>query len=229
VQVSDSAGNIATSDWSFTVASTGPIIANLKPAPGELVNNGWPSISADFADNGRGVVAASAHMYLDDVEMTPIATMTHIGATLDSATVARLANGTHTVRVTVADNQGEIAAQTWSFTVTSPSLQLSTVRIYWPSYAAYLRHELTVDYRMTNPGAGSCNKAQVSMGTATSGVLVMGPIPVDMGNIAPGAAFDYSLVYLVPAGVGRFYTITYADCSDDGGAIYWFAGPPPLQ
>ena len=229
VQVSDNAGNSATSDWSFMVASTGPIIANMKPSPGELVNNGWPSISADFADNGRGVDAASAHMYLDGVEMAPIATATHISETLNSATVARLVNGTHTVRVTIADNQGETAVQSWSFTVTSPSLQLSAAGAYWPSYAAYLRHELTVDYRMTNSGTGSCNKAQVSMGTATSGVLVIGPIPVDMGNIAPGAPFDYSLVYLVPAGVGKFYTVTYADCSDGGGDIFWFAGPPPLQ
>lgn len=161
--------------------------------------------------------------------MTHDATAIHISSTLDSATIARLTNGTHTVHVTIADNQGEVAAQTWSFTVTSPSLQLSTVRTYWPSYAAYLQHELTVDYRMANPGSGSCNKAQVSMGTATSGVLVLGPIPVNLGNMVSGSTFYYSLVYLVPGGVNRFYAITYADCSDDGGNMFWFAGPPPLQ
>lgn len=229
VQVSDSAGNTATSDWSFTVASSGPVISNMVPAPGGMVNNGWPSISADIADNGRGVNIATAHLYLDGVEMTHDATAIHISSTLDSATIARLTNGTHTVHVTIADNQGEVAAQTWSFTVTSPSLQLSTVRTYWPSYAAYLQHELTVDYRMANPGSGSCNKAQVSMGTATSGVLVLGPIPVNLGNMVSGSTFYYSLVYLVPGGVNRFYAITYADCSDDGGNMFWFAGPPPLQ
>lgn len=229
LQVSDNAGNTASAEWSFTIAAAGPIIANMQPAPGAVVNYGWPSISADFADNGRGVDGATARISLDGTELAADATGSYIYLSLDPTSTPRLANGVHTVDVTVADNQGELSTQTWTFTVTSPTLRLYALRTYWPSYAAYLQRLLSIDYYLANPGLGACKNGEVTTGTATAGVLVIGPVPVSMGDLTGGNTFNFTLQYLVPPGVAQFVATTYVNCQDDGGSSYFFPGPAPQQ
>jgi len=80
---------------------------------------------------------------------------------------------------------------------------------------------------MSNPGTGACNNGEVAAAYATNGVGAYGPLPVMLGNLSAGAQINYNFLYQVPPGVSRFIAVSYASCRDDGGNLYWFAGPPP--
>jgi len=214
--VADHAGNTGNLAWSITV-NGGPHVTILVPAAGDVVNNPTTPVSATWSDVVEGVDEASVHVYLDGVSMEPP------GITLAAGSFryqpgwgSKLDNGSHTARVVVADLKGAVTDHVWSFTVTSPALAGAVVRIYWESYASYLRRELTVSYRLTDIGTGPCLDATVAAGMASGGVMPAG-FPVA----------DYSFRYSVPAGVGSFMAINYASCTGGGGNTYWSPGPPP--
>ena len=229
VSVDDASGNTATHNWSFSINTGGPVIDNLVPANGAAVNDPWTAISADISDSSPGVDPASIRVYLDSVDITASTVFSN------GSLHYKLSQGTdpgfdvgqpHTARIEAADLDGEPEVQEWSFTVTAPQLKLFHLQTYWPSYAAYTQGVLMVDYRMSNPGTGACRTAQVATGTATGGVIVAGPLPVALGDIPAGLYSDFNISYMVPAGVKSFLAVSNADCLDDGGNSYWFAGPP---
>lgn len=204
-------------------------VTSLVPVASAVVNNPTTPVSAAWSDVHEGVDEASVHVYLDGVSMeSPGITLAAGSFGYQPSWGTRLADGSHTARVVVADLKGAVTDHVWSFTVTSPALANAVVGIYWKSYESYLRRELSVDYRMTDTGTGLCRDATVAAGIASGGVLPAG-FPVALGYIASGAAADYSLRYSVPAGVGRFMALNYASCTDDGGNTSWSPGPPPTK
>lgn len=229
VQVSDNTGNTATENWNFTITHGIPLISNLRPAARAVVNNPWPVIAADYFD-GDGINVSLVKMFVDSEEVTSEAVVSS-GSISYQRPLNRppLADGKHNVQVVVADLQGNMADQSWWFTVTSPRLMLSVNRVYWASLDNYLERLLTVEYRMSNPGTGACNNGKVAVAYATNGVYAYGPLPVMLGNLSAGAQINYNFLYQVPSGVSRFIAVSYASCWDDGGNLYWFAGPPPLR
>jgi beta propeller repeat protein len=222
VQVSDYSGNPNSSAWSFNVSATGPAIDQLQPAHGSVVNDGKATISARVTDP-EGVDSATIRFYLDGVDLTAGITMS--GDIVSYIPSTRLSDGAHTARVTAEDNIGHASDQSWSFEITSPSLNLTALEVYWEDPAAFMRRELTIDYRIGNPGTGTCINGQVPFGLATSGVTVLRPLPVAIGDLAPGSTFEYGLVYHVPYGVTLFKTTTFASCEDNGGNLYEFPAP----
>ena len=227
LSVADNAGNAAIANWTFTVAPGAPTIYNLQPPAAGSANNTHPAISADYFD-GSGINVSSARVYVDGVDLTRLATVTPGSIVVTVPGSMMLAPGIHNARVTVSDVDGNPAEKNWQFTVTSPSLSLAMVNTYWATYQDYLNQTLSVDYRLSNPGNGACRTAQVVVALASNGVLVTEPLPMGLGDINVTASSSYTLRYLVPVGVTQFIATTYASCNDDGGATYWFAGPPPL-
>jgi len=226
VTISDQAGNVGSLAWSIHW-NAGPQITGLSPAAGSLVNNPTAPLSAAYSDAGVGVDDASVQVFLDGVLVGPAAlTVTSSSFGYQPGWESRLADGPHTVRVIVADLLGEATEQTWSFTLVSPSLKDEAAGIYWESYAAYLRRELSVDYQISGTGAGTCPQATVAFGIASGGVVPTG-FPVSLGDIASGDVAEYSLKYTVPAGVTSFRALNYTSCSDGSGNTFWPAGPLP--
>lgn len=229
VTVNDGSGNTATSNWSFSVNADGPVIDNLTPASGATVNNPWTPVTADIKDNGGGVDPTSIRIYLDGEDVTGSSTYNGGGIQFEmvSGVDAGLTQQTHSAKVVATDLLGRQSDMVWSFDVTSPELKLFHMKTYWPSYAAYTQGYLMVDYRMANPGTGTCRAGEIVAASASSGVIVVGPVPFALGDIAAKSYADYSFSYIIPAGVSSFRAVSHATCTDDGGNIYQYAGPPP--
>lgn len=228
VEVSDLAGNSASSDWSFSVDVQGPQITELSPPAGGTVQNPKAAVSARVTDSSI-VDPDSIRFYFEGVDVTGEMVRTGAGDTYDvSYFPSDLADGvTYTAKVAATDLDGNANEQTWSFTSVSPQLQLDLVGVYWESYNAYLQRLLTVDYLMASIGTGACNNGKVNHATATSGVIALGPLPVELGSIASGSEAPYSFLYMVPHGVANFRATTYASCAGDSGHTYLFPQLPP--
>jgi hypothetical protein len=112
LEVRDSSGNLAFAEWSFTIDTTTPNIANLKPVDNSIVESEMPLIGAGYSDLS-GINASSVLLKVDDIDITALATVTSIGVEL----IMSLNNGLHTVSLEVADMPGNLAKINWSFTI----------------------------------------------------------------------------------------------------------------
>ena len=113
--VADQSGNVGSAQWSFSVDTVGPSVANQAPADGASTTALRPAISASFADVTSGVDAASVHVFLGADEITANANVTAAGFSYTPAT--DLAPGAQTVRVELTDVAGNAQNTQWSFTI----------------------------------------------------------------------------------------------------------------
>jgi len=116
VSVSDHAGNSATATSTFTVDVTPPVVSNLTPADGSVIQDATPQIQATFNDNLTGVDIASVTVSVDSSDVTSQATVTDSGFTLDPGI---LSQGIHPVSVSVSDLAVNLTSANWSFTISS--------------------------------------------------------------------------------------------------------------
>ena len=115
VEAVDVAGNAAVQTSSFITDTIAPVISNLTPAHISTIMANVPTISTVFADSGSGIDVASAQVLVDNVNVTPQATITETGSSYTPT--LPLNNGYHTVAVTIADVADNIAQAAWSFNV----------------------------------------------------------------------------------------------------------------
>ncbi|MHB9112616.1 MAG: metallophosphoesterase [Thermoleophilia bacterium] len=115
-----------------------------------------------------------------------------------------------------------------SITLGVPALSLSQTNIYWASYPEYLNRDLSVDYSLSNNGAGDATGLQTVYLTATNGVLPLTGLPVSMGDLPVGSSKSMTVHYEVPAGVVVFQTTTFVTCNDLARGTYSFPGPAPI-
>ncbi|MEW6106015.1 MAG: hypothetical protein AB1563_06585, partial [Bacillota bacterium] len=129
----DRAGNVsaASSDATFKFDTTDPVLDNPQPVNGSFINTATPTISVSFADPGAGASGyddtnSPVEFKVDKgtlgvIDLAPSATDPGDGATSGtiSATVPApgLAEGAHTVDITVKDLVGKTASLHWTFTV----------------------------------------------------------------------------------------------------------------
>jgi len=92
-----------------------PVITNLNPSLGTTVGVTKPTISAHYSDALSGVDSATANVEVNSLDVTGSASVTEEGVSYTPTAV--LPNGAYVVKVTVADNLGNLASQVWSFTV----------------------------------------------------------------------------------------------------------------
>jgi len=120
----DKVGNENHAEWSFTVASTAPIIGTLRPQNNSNITDGRPEISAVITDAGRsGINTNSIKVFLDGTEVTGRAVYNAGSGKVSYTPSQNLSDGTHTVEVRVRDNNNQQSIAVWSFTVdASPPL-----------------------------------------------------------------------------------------------------------
>ncbi len=127
ITVVDNAGNSAsTPEWKITVDKTPPVIASLVPQNGALMKTSPAEISAVITDALSGIKADTISMTLDGVSVS----YSYGGASGKvAANFTALADGQHTVTLTVSDNAGNQASATqWHFTIDSvPPVLASSV------------------------------------------------------------------------------------------------------
>lgn len=121
LRVTDQAGNEAVSIWTFSFDSTPPTIV-LAPASGELTLDTTPTLTATYSDAGSGVKLSSLQAKLDGT-----AVAFAVGPNKAEFTpAASLADGPHTLVVTLADNLGNTAQATSAFRIVASVTAIGT-------------------------------------------------------------------------------------------------------
>lgn len=114
VSVPDAVGNTGTGSWSFTVDTASIGITAQQPAPGSWQTSATPLLAADFQKTSTSDInTAAAIILLDGADISSAATVTANGFLYMPATP--LAEGIHTVRVSVSDSTGHTGFSEWSF------------------------------------------------------------------------------------------------------------------
>lgn len=115
LKVVDSAGNPAQTTWTFSVDMQGPAVTNLQPNNVTVGGATPPTISARYADAGAGIDISTVALLVDGVNVAAQSQVTTTGITYTPA--AQLADGQHTVQLTVSDLAGNSSQATATFTV----------------------------------------------------------------------------------------------------------------
>jgi hypothetical protein len=98
------------------VTTTPPQIVDIAPSFGLTVNNNKPSIYATYrTPTDVGVNVSSVRLEVNGLDVTPSATRTDSFVTYSPS--VPLGNGSVSVKVSVADNAGNVATRSWTFTV----------------------------------------------------------------------------------------------------------------
>jgi outer membrane protein assembly factor BamB len=162
VSATDRAGNVGTAQASFTY--TPPSVAITAPVAGRLFSNG--AVGVSFS----AVNASSATCALDSSAPAPCSS---------PASFTGLADGSHTVTVTVADGSGDTAAASVQFTVdaTPPVVAIAT-----PAPGAVTGSAVSVAFSAgdgTGSGvvATSCSLDGAAPASCTSGQAYSGLVP----------------------------------------------------
>jgi PKD repeat protein len=92
-----------------------PIISDLWPPNGTLINLTQPEISAQYFDSGSGINTSRVYIYIDGVNQTQNATITN--SSISIIPTVPLSAGNHTVFLTVSDNFQNTDNVTWTFII----------------------------------------------------------------------------------------------------------------
>jgi parallel beta-helix repeat protein len=91
-----------------------PVITNLQPPDGSIINDSSPTISANYSDPS-GIDESSVVLIVNGIDVTSSSTVTATRVGYLPGTP--LSDGVHTVYIEVRDIFGYLATETWSFTV----------------------------------------------------------------------------------------------------------------
>ncbi len=161
-----------------------PTIDDLNPVPDSFVSplmSGGINVSASYSDDGSGIDQGAVSLKIDDevVPFTVEASQVYTG-------VIFLDDGWHYATVSVSDNNGNVASETWWFYVDSVSPKVS---IKYPTFSIFTRVSSTPTIRATISDNVDVAGFQVMIDAkAVSGVT--------WSQTGPGA---YSISYKVPS------------------------------
>ncbi len=121
LSVPDRAGNMAHGSWHFVSDATAPVISGQFPQADSFLPGGSaPRIAASFADPVSGLDGATVLLLLDGVDVTSRAVVS--AGSIAMQVPAPLADGSHSVKLRVADRAGNVATGEWAFGVASAPL-----------------------------------------------------------------------------------------------------------
>ncbi|MHB8793442.1 MAG: hypothetical protein ACYC6O_08925, partial [Thermoleophilia bacterium] len=232
VSVADMAGNSGTGSGSFTVDATAPAVTGITPTG--TVNSAAQTVYANYSDTGSGIDTASVAVTLDGA---PLSGCT-VGATGVSCAASGLADGAHTIGVSVADMAGNSGTGSGSFTVSVPASvdvtyyakASSGVSIasgistnhgscndpsgaYVEELSTSIADECTSAYRwtITSPGDYSYNYYNTAFGSDTSVNGVSYQV-----TIRDGGTFGFQLFYIAANGTKTYLGTEKTQANSDG-------------
>lgn len=121
LSVPNKAGYTSKANWSFVVDTQAPTVSMRSPEG--LKNGPVPTIGANFADTGSGIDSARVTLSVDRIDVTAQAVLAPAG--IGYVPAKALADGTHSVSLTVTDLAGNRKTEEWSFGVDSRGLTIS--------------------------------------------------------------------------------------------------------
>ncbi len=112
-EIADTTGNKGLAASAFTVDTLAPTGA--LTSPGALTNNPAPTVRVTYSDATSGVEPASVRLFVDGADVTAEASVS--GEAVSFTPTAPLADGAHSVNVTLADRAGNAASIAGAFAV----------------------------------------------------------------------------------------------------------------
>ncbi|WP_342304717.1 DUF1616 domain-containing protein [Methanolobus sp. ZRKC5] len=100
----------------FIIDRVDPTIKSLSPDDGETVNTGNPSIRASYSDDRAGIDKTKIAFQVNGVDVTDDAEIDYSSITYNAV---GLENGAVDVRLSVTDQAGNTAVETWTFYVST--------------------------------------------------------------------------------------------------------------
>ncbi|MHB8793559.1 MAG: beta strand repeat-containing protein, partial [Thermoleophilia bacterium] len=180
VSVADTAGNTGSASASFTVDSAAPAVSGILPSG--IINSAATTVYANYTDAVSGINTASVSVSVDTVALTGCT----VAAGSVSCPASGLANGNHTIDVSVADNAGNTGTGTGSFMVDTAAPAVTNLQpTGWLNTSSTT---VTADYTDTGSGIDSAT-AQVYMdsGLVTGCTATATSISCPVTGLAEGA------------------------------------------
>jgi hypothetical protein len=161
--VGDRVGNVGPAQATFELDTVPPAYGVVAPAPNAYVNTVTPSVQIAYQDDRSGIDTSKLALLIDGIDRTTALTITPTGAT---GTLPALAEGQHTVQVTVVDRAGNNALppavpQTFTVATVPPSITYAVTPP--PNAAGWNRSDATVTFTCA-PGTAplvSCTGPQM--------------------------------------------------------------------
>ena len=125
IDIPDNAGNHGATSWNFLVDTAAIGVTNQQPADASWQTSATPQISASFQAVGLAVIqTGEVRILVNGIDVTSETTKTTIDTTGVRYLPGLLADGNHTVRVTVRDNASHSGLSEWDFNIdtTAPAV-----------------------------------------------------------------------------------------------------------
>ena len=148
----DLVGNIGTASATFVVDTVPPTAIIQSPAANAIFSNSAPGVVLQYQDDNSGVNIANIVFTVDGVNQTSILT---IGATQAIGTLPALADGVHTIQLTVFDragNSSSVVSQTFTTDTVPPLIAVSVLPL--PNSAGWNNTSVTVTFTCADTGSG---------------------------------------------------------------------------
>lgn len=204
---------------------TPPTTSNLAPANGSFTSCEAPVIAANYSDNRVGIDVHSVQLSLDGNDITSSADITEASVSYQPS--SPLADGSHTVSLSVSDKSGNRSTTVWQFSISPVMLSLNLQKAYWATLDDYASRLLSVQYNIAAGADAAALQTQLLASQATAGVVLASQTPVPIGDIQPGGKADVVVKYMVPPGVMTFKAKVYAAAHDACDINHYYPGPPP--
>jgi hypothetical protein len=199
VEVADKAGNVASSDVTFSLEDDPPEISSTKPTGTVDEDEAAKGvvISAKLSDDGSGVDPESVRVWLDGK-------VVDVDATAESVqyTAKGLAYGDHNVRLVVADMLGNTADKAWKFSVDDSTPP--TVTVVSPKQDAVVGERPVIKISYADEGSG-VDLTSISVKVDDNPVMAsaMAPAKPAKPNVVSAGEATYEVKLLRLSYVGR--------------------------
>ena len=160
--------------------TTAPTISNVSPSNNSYLATSTPTITAQLRDNDSGVKISTLVLKIDNVAVSSGITTSQVSGGYDiSYTTSALADGAHTIKIQVGDNDGNTSTETTvtiniattapTLTITSPTDDLATKNSSL-TVSGTTNADATVTVKLNN---GSAQSVTVGSGGAFSKTLTL--------------------------------------------------------
>lgn len=160
--------------------TTAPTISNVSPSNNSYLATSTPTITAQLRDNDSGVKISTLVLKIDNVAVSSGIITSQVSGGYDiSYTTSALADGAHTIKIQVGDNDGNTSTETTvtiniattapTLTITSPTDDLATKNSSL-TVSGTTNADATVTVKLNN---GSAQSVTVGSGGAFSKTLTL--------------------------------------------------------
>ncbi|HEX4965048.1 MAG TPA: Ig-like domain-containing protein [Thermoanaerobaculia bacterium] len=216
--LADQAGNAAAAQASFELDTVAPTDQIVQPASSSVLATNTPAILISYQDDASGVDTAKLVLKIDGVDKSSLLVASDGQATATLGAADALADGPHTITVTVVDRAGNTAPVVpQSFTVDTVGPTIQAAPAPPPNAAGWNSTDVTVTFTCADSGSGvAVCPAPVTVATEGANQVVSGSA-TDAAGTAATASVTLNIDKTPP-------TITAA-AAPAPNAAGWYTGP----